>query len=216
MAVPTTTGPTTGTRPERKRRAYAARVPSAQRRTQLLDAALHLVVTLGHQAVTMDAVAEQVGVTKPVVYGQFTSRTELLSELLRREQREALEQLRSLMPTASAIGSDPVELLTRLLTGFLEQVRRSPDRWRCIVVPMPDMPAEFDAAREEARSSVLSRLEMLLRGFVGARADLDCELLAHTVVSLFEMAARLTVTDPDRFEPGRFTAALRGCAARLR
>lgn len=212
MAVPTNIG----TRPERKRRTYAARVPSAQRRTQLLDAALHLVVTLGHQAVTMDAVAEQVGVTKPVVYGQFTSRTELLSELLRREQQEALEQLRSITPTASAIGSAPADLLTRLLAAFLTQVSGSPDRWRCIVVPMPDMPAEFDAAREEARASVLRRIEALLRGFVGTRADLDCELLAHTVVSLFEMAARLTLTDPERFGPERFTAAVRACADLLR
>ncbi|MDT7633226.1 MAG: hypothetical protein QOI50_5156, partial [Pseudonocardiales bacterium] len=54
--------------PGRQRRTYAPRVPAAQRRTQLLDAALRLVVTRGHNAVTMDAVAEQVGVTKPVIY----------------------------------------------------------------------------------------------------------------------------------------------------
>jgi len=51
-------------RTSRPRRAYAARVPAPQRRAQLLDAALHLVVTRGHQAVTMEAVAEQVGVNQ--------------------------------------------------------------------------------------------------------------------------------------------------------
>ena len=46
------------TRAPRPRRAYAARVPAGQRRAQLLDAALRLVATQGHQAVTMDAVAD--------------------------------------------------------------------------------------------------------------------------------------------------------------
>jgi len=89
---------TTVAGPHRKRRAYAARVPAAQRRTELLDAALHLVVTAGHSAVTMDAVAEQAGVTKPVVYGVFGGRADLLDALLRREQEQALAQLAAILP----------------------------------------------------------------------------------------------------------------------
>lgn len=195
-------------RPVRKRRAYAARVPAAERRTQLLDAALTLVATLGHQAVTMDAVADRAGVTKPVIYGQFTGRAELLAALLRREQELALGQLRAMFP-ADAAPVEPPALFARLFMEFLETVRRAPDRWRCIVFPLPDMPAEFHAARDRARELVLGRVEELIRRTPAAdRAGADPELAAHTVVTLFEMAARLMLTDPARFGPDRFLAAM--------
>src|SRR4051812_18096989 len=50
------------------RRRYAPRVPAAERREQVLDAALVLIDRDGYGAVTMEAVAREIGVTKPVVY----------------------------------------------------------------------------------------------------------------------------------------------------
>lgn len=203
---------TTAAKPRRKRRAYAPRVPAEQRRRELLDAALHLVVTHGHNAVTMAAVADAAGVTKPVVYSQFTSRADLLAALLRREQEQALAQLLGVLPSNLDQHPDPGELLSRVLDEFLRAVRQAPDRWHCIVMPMPDMPAEFHAAREAARDVALQRAEAtagwLLRG-MGAPAELDPEIAAHTALSLFEMAARLVLTDPERYHPERFVTALR-------
>lgn len=198
----------------RKRRAYAARVPAEQRRTQVLDAALHLVVTRGHNATTMDAVAEQAGVTKPVVYGQFRSRNELLAALLRREQEAALRQLLAVLPgdPGRFLTDDAPEFLARTLADFLSAVQETPDRWYCVVMPMADMPAEFHAAREAARAIALDRAESLTRWLleaVDAPAELDPEIVAHTVTALFEMAARLVLTDPERYRPERFVAAIR-------
>ncbi|HEY1970110.1 MAG TPA: helix-turn-helix domain-containing protein [Pseudonocardia sp.] len=197
--------------PSRKRRAYAARVPASQRRGQLLDAALHLVVTRGHTAVTMEAVAEQIGVTKPVVYSQFASRAELLAELLRREQEQAIGQLAGL-GLELAPGEHPAELVARLLAGYLGLVRDNPDRWHCIVMPMSDMPVEFHAAREQARAAVLARAvelaDRLNRATCGADTGLDTEIAGHAMVALFEMAARLVLADPEHFAPARFVSAL--------
>lgn len=191
---------------KRKRRTYAARVPLDQRRTELLNAALHLVVTSGHTAVTMDAVAEQAGVTKPVVYGVFGNRAELLDTLLRREQEQGLAQLAAIRPTSD----DPSDLLPQILNDFLFAVREAPERWHCIVMPMADMPAQFHAIREEARTRVLRRTEKLVRESLPAnKAELDAEIVAHTVVTLFEMAARLVLTDGEHYTPDRFTTAIR-------
>jgi AcrR family transcriptional regulator len=169
---------------------------------------LRLIVGGGHQAVTMDAVAEEIGVTKPVVYGQFPSRDELLAQLLRREQEQALQQLAALVPADSS--RPPGDQLAELLAGYLDVVRQTPERWYCIVMPMPDMPARFHTAREAARAVVLEWV-----GRLAARlsregpAGLDEEIVAHTVVTVFEMAARLVLTDPERFTPARFTDTLR-------
>jgi hypothetical protein len=43
-----------------------------------------------------------------------------------------------------------------------------------------------------------------LSGGRGSPVKPDAELLAHTLVTLAEMAARLVLTDPDRFEAERF------------
>ncbi|SFQ09437.1 DNA-binding transcriptional regulator, AcrR family [Amycolatopsis arida] len=197
----------------RKRRAYAPRVPAAQRRTQLLDAALHLVVTRGHNAVTMDAVAEQAGVTKPVVYSVFVNRADLLAALLHREQRQGMAQLLSVLPAdLDRLPVDPAELVEQALTRFLRVVRAAPDRWHCIVLPMADMPAPFHLAREEARADVLGRTTEVARSLLrslDAPPELDPEIVAHAVVALFEMAARLVLTDPERFPVDRFRAAVR-------
>jgi AcrR family transcriptional regulator len=198
----------------RKRRAYAARVPVEQRRTELLDAALRLVVTGGQQAVSMDAVAEQAGVTKPVVYGVFASRAELLAALLRREQDQALRQLLTLLPDHldEQFRTDPGALAAHLVAEFLRAVRATPDRWYCVVMPMSDMPAHFHTAREQARTVVRERVGAMAAGWlrsIGAPPDLDTEILAHTVVTLFEMAARLVLTDPERFHPDRFVSTVR-------
>ncbi|HJP77306.1 MAG TPA: TetR/AcrR family transcriptional regulator [Pseudonocardiaceae bacterium] len=197
----------------RKRRAYAPRVPAEQRRAELLDAALHLVATQGQRAVTMDAVAERVGVTKPVVYGMFASRTELLTALLRREHQQALEQLLAILP--KRFEPDPGELAAQVLAEFLRVVRAAPDRWHCIVMPMADMPPEFHDAREHARAVVLRRAEELVAPLlrrVHAPDGIALDIVAHTVVALFEMAARLVLTDPDSYSPERFITAIRAVA----
>ena len=189
----------------RKRRAYAPRVPAGQRRAELLDAALHLVATQGQRAVTMDAVAERVGVTKPVVYGLFASRTELLTALLSREHEQGLAQLMAILPERI---TDPGQVLA----DFLRVVLAAPDRWHCIVMPMADMPPEFHDAREHARAVVLRRAEKLagpLLRAVRAPAGLAPDLVAQTVVALFEMAARLVLTDPEAYSPERFITAIR-------
>lgn len=160
----------TEARTTRKRRTYAARIPASQRRTELLDAALHLVVTQGHSAVTMNAVAEEAGVTKPVVYGVFVNRADLLRALLRREQDQALEQILTVLPERfeDRLGDDPGAVVADVLAKFLDAVRAKPERWHCVVMPMADMPPEFHAAREHARTQVLARAEELAAAFLSA------------------------------------------------
>ena len=215
-------GPSVATETGRRRREYAPRVPIEQRRTELLDAALRIVVRDGHAAVTMEAVAMAAGVTKPVVYGVFPNRETLLGELLKREQAAALEQLVELLPrlrTGLKEGAHPADVLADALDGFLAAVRIAPERWSCIVLPMADMPAPFTVAREETRGLVLASAEELGRWITrrfDAPDDLDPELIAHTVVTLAEMAARLVLTDPEKYEPARFVKGLRAAVGLVR
>lgn len=60
----------------------AARLPAAERRRQLLDAALRAFATEGFAGTSMNRIAEAAGVTKPVLYQHFGSKRELFGEVL--------------------------------------------------------------------------------------------------------------------------------------
>ncbi len=58
------------------------RLPAAKRRKQLLDAALKVFSWRGYDAATMDDIAEEAGVTKPLLYQHFKSKRALYLELI--------------------------------------------------------------------------------------------------------------------------------------
>ena len=62
----------------------ARRLPRAQRREQILDAATEAFARSGFAATSLDDVAAQAGVTRMVVYTHFASKTELYQAVLDR------------------------------------------------------------------------------------------------------------------------------------
>jgi AcrR family transcriptional regulator len=93
-----------------------ARLTRADRRDVLLDTAAALVAEGDIEAVSMDAVAEGAGVSRPLVYKHFPNRTALLAELYRRESALLHVEL-----TAAVSGARTVEDMFRaLIHGALE------------------------------------------------------------------------------------------------
>src|SRR5438477_3759773 len=58
------------------------RMRAPERRAQLLDVARRVFGTSGFHAVSMEAVAREAGVTKPILYDHFPSKNDLYSALL--------------------------------------------------------------------------------------------------------------------------------------
>jgi len=61
------------------------RLSRGDRRDALLDAAARLLADHGANAITMDAVASEAGVSRPLLYKHFANRDELVAALVRRE-----------------------------------------------------------------------------------------------------------------------------------
>lgn len=59
-----------------------ARLPAAERREQLLEVALQSFGASGFHATSMNHIAAAAGVTKPVLYQHFASKTELFAEVV--------------------------------------------------------------------------------------------------------------------------------------
>lgn len=58
------------------------RLPSADRRQQILDGSETLFTTRGFEAVSMGDIAHHLGISRPTVYSYFTSTADILTELL--------------------------------------------------------------------------------------------------------------------------------------
>jgi AcrR family transcriptional regulator len=184
----------------------------AERREQLLDAALHVIATRGFDGLSMEAVAREADIAKTVVYDAFGNQDELLRALFEREQERALSAVAAAMPTPP-ISGDPAEILVESITSLLQAVRRSPDTWRLILLPADGTPPALRANVERHRQALLRQMEPLVAWGAGqlGLGYLDPELAAHTILAGAENAARLTLTQPRRFTPQR----LAGFAADL-
>ena len=160
-----------------KRRPYAARVPIEVRREQLLDAAIRVIVRDGYDGISVEAIAREAGVTRPVVYGAFDGLGQLLGALLDRQQARALEQLAAAFPSDAA---DPGAGAAR---GGPRDGRAGPSdplTWRPILAAPQATPdavrVRIDADRELVRATCGAA-----RGRA-APAGVDVELAAHALV----------------------------------
>ncbi len=199
------------TQPQRRR--YAPRLPPEERREQLLDATLDIIVEEGHAGASMEAVARRAGVTKPVVYGVFADRGELLRALLEREEQRALAQLAEAIPSGVEPGADVDALLVDSISAFLASVAEHPRRWRMILLPAAGTPSVVREHIQDGRRAIAEQLQVLVSWGLQARggdiAELDAELLSLSLMSLAENAATLVLSDPVRYSPERLTAFTR-------
>lgn len=92
------------------------RVGREERERQILDAAVAVFSERGYANASMDAVAERVGVTKPVLYTHFGSKEGLLLACVAQARTELLE----VTATAAAAATTPEDMLRRGTRAFFE------------------------------------------------------------------------------------------------
>ncbi len=175
----------------------------AQRHEQLLDVTKAIVGRHGFHAVSIEAVAREAGITRPVVYGHFHDLPGLLEALVEREGSRALAQLASFLPRDLGDG-DPAEQLMAGLRGYLEAVQADPATWQLVLMPPEGAPDLLRERIAEGRSAVVTQLARAIRpGFVAGRNSPDPELTARTLSAVADEAARLLLTDPQRYPAQR-------------
>jgi AcrR family transcriptional regulator len=184
----------------------SARMSAEERRRQLLDVTRSIVAEHGFHAVSIEAVARQAGITRPVVYGHFTDLAGLLEALVDQESDRALGQLAAVLPQDLAAG-DPRELLLGALRGYLEAVEAEPVTWRLVLMPPEGAPAILRDRIAQGRAAVVLQLAQAMRPGLGVgRESPDPELTARTLSALADESARLLLTDPVHYPPERLLA----------
>ena len=185
------------------RTASAGRLSAEERREQLLDVTKGIVARDGFHAVSIEAVAREAGITRPVVYGHFTDLPTLLEALVEREGARALAQLATFLPTNLGEG-DPREKLLAGMRGYLEAVQADPVTWRLVLMPPEGAPVVLRERVEQGRAAVVEALAGAVGSAIGSGgASPDAELTARMMSALSDECARLVLTDPERYPPER-------------
>jgi AcrR family transcriptional regulator len=193
-------------------RAYAPRMAPEDRRDQLLEAALELISEQGYGTVTIEALANKVGVTRPVVYGVFDNLEDLLATLLERYDERTMAQVTAALRDAAG---SPGELIRRVVAGWLESIGQNPDAWRAILraddsAAPREVRRRYWRGREHVKRLLAERLEASLGEAAGG---VDTEILAEAVVALAVRSASLMLDDPRRYPPERLAVMVEGLAA---
>ena len=167
-----------------------ARLPRAEREHQILTAARRLFAERGYAAVTMDDVAAEVGVTKPLLYTYFGNKERLYLACM----EPAGEALLTTVVGAVAEGDTAGDAVANGIRAFFAFVDRDRDAWR--VLFDETAPAGGEVARRvgEYRERLtgmvaqarLARLPVAQR----KRAAVEVEAVATALLGAAEALAR--------------------------
>ena len=167
------------------------RLPGPQRRSQLLHCARDLFATQGFHQTSMNDIARQAGVTKPVLYQHFESKRDLYRELL----DDVGRALQDTIAKATADADTPREQVEAGFCAYFRYVADNRSAYRLLFGSGTRRDPEF--------AEVATQVETMIADFVAAMIDVEAidphhqRLLAHGVVGMAEGASRHWFTDSE-------------------
>lgn len=176
----------------------ARRLPRAQRRDQVLAAAERVVARDGPQ-VSMDAVAAEAGVSKPIVYRHFGDKNGLARAIGERFAAVLLAELRHTL----AAHADPYERTAASIELFLRHVDEAPQTYRFLTRGSAEgTPAVGDALETFLRllGDELTRFMSSVNADKSPRRQAELLTWAHAMVGVMRSATDLWL---DRRHVGR-------------
>lgn len=139
------------------------RLSREERYSQLVDVAWHIIREEGTEALTLGHLADLAGVTKPVVYDHFTSRSGLLAALYREyDQRQNRKMDDALAKTAPELAARATVIATAYIECVLFQGREMPS----LLAAFAGTP-ELETIRREYAVDFIGKCRALFAPFCG-------------------------------------------------
>ena len=164
----------------------STRLPRPVRRRQLLGAARDVFVAQGYHAAAMDEIAEQAGVSKPVLYQHFPGKLDLYLALLdERVRRACRRRVRMHWPRQRTTSSGCPRRSARSSTT--SAVRGRPSGWSSSPTCSnePAVRARLDRALYECAEMISE----FIREDTGVSND-EADLLGMALVGMAQVSAR--------------------------
>lgn len=157
-----------------------------ERRAQILDAADRTFAACGFHAASMDAIADAVGVGKPVLYRHFGSKEGLYGASVERAGQQLIDRL-----AAVAGQPGPREQLEAGVVAFLRFVEERREAWLVL-----HREANAAAAPGRRLAELRARMAATIAGLVEREPTVATEALAYAMVGAGEALATFWVEHP--------------------
>jgi AcrR family transcriptional regulator len=182
-------------------RPRAAHLGPERRRPQVLDAAKAIALEGGIPAVTVGAVAELLGVTRPVVYACFPDRIALIKALLAREEQKLLTGVLAAYPTPGRYRAQ--EAFVGGMQALLRTVAEQPDTWRTLFCcnPGPDVAELIARGRRRVADQFAELIAPDLDRWGTEDAVGKLPVLVELFVSVGEAAVRSLLAPDNTYTP---------------
>ncbi len=161
-------------------RNHRVRMTAAERREQLLAVSRHLFAARGFDGTSIEEIAAQAGVSKPVVYEHFGGKDGLYAVVVEREMNRLLDRV-----TGALSAGHPRELLEQAAMALLDYIESDTDGFRILV--RDSHAASAAGSYATLISDIASRVEHVLgaqfaeRGYAPVLAPLYSQALVGMV-----------------------------------
>ena len=158
-----------------------------ERKAQLLDVARKVFGRNGFHGVSMDDVAREAGITKPILYDHFTSKEALYLALLDADSLELEERLRSALdaPTGNR------ERIRASFQAYFEFVDEHAEGFRLLMQETVGANDVFRSGVGRVRSRIMQEVsDLIVRESKGRLDREDADTVALALVGMVETAAR--------------------------
>ncbi|HRD13151.1 MAG TPA: TetR/AcrR family transcriptional regulator [Mycobacterium sp.] len=170
------------------------RLPRAVREQQMLDAAVQMFSVNGYHETSMDVIATEAQISKPMLYLYYGSKEELFGACLSRELSRFIE----------AVGADidikqaPHDLLRSTILSVLRYIDANRASWIVLYTQATSSQAFAHTVRE-GREKIIDMVARLLEeGTRNPEPDTDFHMMAVALVGAGEaVATRVSTGDAD-------------------
>ena len=170
------------------------RLPRAVREQQMLDAAVQMFSLKGYHETSMDAIAAEAQISKPMLYLYYGSKEELFGACLNREMARFIDAVRSDID----VEQSPKDLLRNTIVSFFSYIGENRASWIVLYQQATSSQMFFQQVRE-GREQIVEMVSRLLEA--GTRAPESGTDFAMTAVALVgageAIATRVSTGDID-------------------
>jgi AcrR family transcriptional regulator len=169
---------------------------AADRRAQLLEVARRVFGTSGFHAVSMEAVAKEAGVTKPILYDHFSSKKDLYLALIDADLAVLHDNVRQALD--SPIGNR--ERIRASFEAYFDFVDEEADGFRLLMQETVGAEREFRERVAQVRDQILSEVaDLIVRESKGSLGREHAETVAVALIGMVEtVAQRNPAASPER------------------
>ncbi|HEX3547576.1 MAG TPA: TetR/AcrR family transcriptional regulator [Mycobacterium sp.] len=170
------------------------RLPRAVREQQMLDAAVQMFSVNGYHETSMDAIAAEAQISKPMLYLYYGSKEDLFGACLDRELSRFIDTVRADIDFRQS----PKELLRNAVLTFLHYIDTNRASWMVLYTQATSSQAFAHTVRE-GREKIIELVGRLLRaGTRNPGPDTDFDMMAVALVGAGEAVAnRVSTGDAD-------------------